>query len=193
MKLSLRILAFLLLACTCLTSVFACGPAPSDESATTEEATTASPATDPLTEAPTAPETDPVTEPVTEPETEIEAETEPPFVGLTFDAATRIVIPEKEHAINVARSIASGNFLDFVELSEHIAMIKLPIPQKWVGKSMIELALRQKHGINVIAIAKDDLVRMDYPPSQPLSDGMVLFVVTDKSKTGSLFSDSDSE
>ena len=80
MKLSLRILASLLLACTCLTSSFACGPAPSDESVTTDSVTTKAPA---ATEKATDAATDAVTEP----------ETEPPFVGLTFDAATRIVIP----------------------------------------------------------------------------------------------------
>lgn len=108
---------------------------------------------------------------------------------LTTVGATHIVIPERDHAVSVARSLFSGNFLDFVELSDKIAMIKLPIRPEWVGKSLIHLALRQKYGINVIAIAKGDRVRIDFSPSEPLKADSVLFVVADRNHIKELFSD----
>ena len=95
-----RFLAATLLLSLCLASVSAC-QSPSDATPdtdgatqagdTTAEAATTEKATDPATDPVTDPVTEPITEPIAQPETE--PETEAPFVGQTFDATTRIVIP----------------------------------------------------------------------------------------------------
>ncbi len=106
---------------------------------------------------------------------------------LSTIGATRVVIPEKEHAVSVARSLFSGNFLDFVELSDRIAMVKLPVREEWVGKSLAELALRQRYGCNVIAIAKGEQVRLSFSPNEPLTQDDLLFVVADRNHVKRLF------
>lgn len=66
--------------------------------------------------------------------------------------ADRVVIPEKENAIRLAKSLASVNVLDYIELSAEYGIIEVPAPASWCGKSLTELQVRAKLGVNIIAI-----------------------------------------
>ena len=68
--------------------------------------------------------------------------------------ADRVVIPEKEHAGRVARSLASHNVLDYIELSPDYGIIEVPAPKGWVGKSLKDLNVRAKLGVNIIAVER---------------------------------------
>lgn len=69
--------------------------------------------------------------------------------------ADRVVIPEKENAARLAKSLSSHNVLDYIELSEDFGIIEVPAPTPWVDKSLIELNVRAKLGVNIIAIKRD--------------------------------------
>lgn len=77
--------------------------------------------------------------------------------------ADRVVIPEKENARRLARSLTSANVLDYFELSEGVGIVELPVPEKWLGKSLKELDIRAKLGVNIIAVRHDG--RMNTFPS----------------------------
>lgn len=66
--------------------------------------------------------------------------------------ADQVVIPEHENAGRLARSLSSHNVLDYIELSEDYGIIEVPAPRSWVGKSLKELNVRAKLGVNIIAI-----------------------------------------
>ena len=68
--------------------------------------------------------------------------------------ADRVVIPEKEHAGRVARSLASHNVLDYIELSPDYGIIEVPAPKGWIGKSLKDLNVRAKLGVNIIAVER---------------------------------------
>ena len=67
----------------------------------------------------------------------------------------RVVIPEQEHAQRLARSLHSHNVLDYIELSEEYGILEVPAPKSWVGKSLKELNVRAKLGVNIIAVESD--------------------------------------
>lgn len=69
--------------------------------------------------------------------------------------AHQVVIPEKEHAARLARSLANPNVLDYIELSDACGIVEAPAPIKWRGKSLKELDIRARLGINIIAIKRD--------------------------------------
>lgn len=69
--------------------------------------------------------------------------------------ADRVVIPEQENAIRLARSLSSPNVLDYIELSSDYGIIEVPAPKSWQGKTLKELDIRAKMGINIIAIKHD--------------------------------------
>lgn len=76
--------------------------------------------------------------------------------------ADRIVIPEQEQAARLARSLSSHNVLDYIELSEEYGIIEIPAPVSWHGKSLKELNIRAKLGVNILAIRREG--RIDVSP-----------------------------
>lgn len=96
--------------------------------------------------------------------------------------ADRVVIPERESGIRVAHNILAGNFLEFIEISEHVRMVEVEVKPEWVGKSLKELKLRNKYQVNVIALKEnadsDAIINID--PDMKLREGMSLWLVLDK-------------
>ena len=64
----------------------------------------------------------------------------------------RVVIPEQENALRLARNLHSHNVLDYIELSEEYGILEVPAPKIWVGKTLKELNIRAKLGVNIIAV-----------------------------------------
>ena len=64
----------------------------------------------------------------------------------------RVVIPEQEQGQRLARSLHSHNVLDYIELSEAYGILEVPAPVSWIGKTLKELNVRAKLGVNIIAV-----------------------------------------
>lgn len=69
--------------------------------------------------------------------------------------ADQVVIPEQENAARLAKSLSTPNVLDYIELSDEYGIVESPVPQKWLGKSLRELNVRAKLGVNILAIRRD--------------------------------------
>lgn len=68
--------------------------------------------------------------------------------------ADRVLIPEQDQATRLARSMASSNVLDYIELSGEYGIIEVPAPRSWHGKTLKELNVRAKLGVNIIAVKR---------------------------------------
>ena len=68
--------------------------------------------------------------------------------------ADRVVIPEKENAQRLAKSLSSENVLDYIELSDDYGIIDVPAPRSWQGKNLRELNVRAQLGVNILAIKR---------------------------------------
>ena len=66
--------------------------------------------------------------------------------------AHQVLIPERDQAARLARSLSSPNVLDFIELSSDYGIVELPAPKSWQGKTLKELNVRAKLGVNIIAV-----------------------------------------
>lgn len=66
--------------------------------------------------------------------------------------ADKVMIPEREVAERLAHSLSSPNVLEFIELSRDYGIVEVPAPRSWAGKSILELNVRAKLGVNIIAI-----------------------------------------
>ena len=69
--------------------------------------------------------------------------------------ADKIVIPEQEMGISVARNMVLGRFRDLIEFSPDVSLIEMDMPSVWIGKNLIELDLRGKYGVNVVAVKNE--------------------------------------
>lgn len=94
--------------------------------------------------------------------------------------ADRIVTPEHDGGIRVARNIIAGNFIDFIELSKSVRMVETEVKPEWIGKSLKELSLRQKHRINVVAIRRDGELNADLNPEEPLHSRDTILMILNK-------------
>ena len=66
--------------------------------------------------------------------------------------ADEVVIPERMVADRLARTMTSPNILEYIDLSESDGIIECRVPAPWVGKSLRELNIRAKFGVNIIAV-----------------------------------------
>lgn len=96
--------------------------------------------------------------------------------------ADRVVLPESESGTRLAKSLLSSGFVDLMELSKDVSMIELAVRPEWDGKSLLELNLRQKYSINVVAIVEGDSICVNIDPEQPLNRSMKLIVIANVSK-----------
>lgn len=86
--------------------------------------------------------------------------------------ADRVIIPEKESGIRVAKSLTNGNFLDFIELSDQISMVQIPVKEEWIGQNLKNLNFRQKYRVNIIALkVEGEELIVNIPPDMPLKAG----------------------
>lgn len=93
--------------------------------------------------------------------------------------ATEVIIPEKEIATKVAKSLISPNVLDYLPLSDGYMISEIAPPNSFLGKTIAELQLRGTYHIEVIAIRDmlSDRIHMVPPASFVIKDGEVLVVV----------------
>ena len=91
--------------------------------------------------------------------------------------ADEIIFPEQVTGKRVAGNFISGGFQDFFELSDEVSIVEMPVLEKWVGKNLKELNLRQNHGLNVIALKENGQVSINIDPNSPLRTDQILGIV----------------
>ena len=100
--------------------------------------------------------------------------------------ADKVVFPENESGIRLAKNLLSSGFVDMVSLAKNVSIIELDVKPEWIGKNLIELHLRKKHSLNVIAIRKGDAVSVDIDPTVPLTSDDHLIVIANTAKLAKL-------
>lgn len=100
--------------------------------------------------------------------------------------ADRVLFPERESGRRLGKSLLSSGFMDIVELSKDVSMVEIPVKPEWQGKNLIELNLRKKYSINVVAIMSSGSVITNIDPEMILEAGMSLIVIAEVSKLGKL-------
>jgi trk system potassium uptake protein len=66
--------------------------------------------------------------------------------------AHRVVQPVHDSAERLALALASRNLVEFVLVGEDYAIIEIPVPEDYVGRTLTQIALRQRFGVTVIAV-----------------------------------------
>lgn len=100
--------------------------------------------------------------------------------------ADKVVFPENESGTRLAKNLLSSGFVDMIELSRGVSMIELDVKPEWVGKNLLELNLRKKYSINIVAIREGNSVRIEINPETPLNEGSKLIVIANTEKLGKL-------
>ncbi len=73
---------------------------------------------------------------------------------LLRNGADEVVYPEKQLAAWTAVRCVSDNVLDYIELGNDYSIFEIAVPENWVGKSILDLDVRRKYNLNVLAVRK---------------------------------------
>lgn len=87
-----------------------------------------------------------------------------------------VVYPERDMAIRLAHRLETSKSLDFIQLSEKINISKFLIPEGAVGKTVLEVNLRSRFGLNIIAIENNGSVIEAIKPDYIFREHDILFL-----------------
>jgi len=96
--------------------------------------------------------------------------------------ADRVVFPERDMGVRVAHNLVSSNILDYIELSPEYSIVEIAAIPAWHNKSLGQLDMRRKYGLNVMAIKRgNNDVKISPHADDLISENDVLVVVGRKS------------
>lgn len=78
--------------------------------------------------------------------------------------ADRVIIPEQESGVKLAQGLARSNILNFIELSEDYGIVEVEPPADWCGKTLLELNVRARYDVTVIAVHQDGAEKLTVAP-----------------------------
>ncbi len=91
--------------------------------------------------------------------------------------ADKVVFPENESGIRLAKNMLSAGFIDMLSLSKDVSLVEIDVKDEWVGKNLIDLRLRKKYNFNIVAVRTGERVDASVDPAAPLTKEMTLLVI----------------
>lgn len=98
--------------------------------------------------------------------------------------STIVVQPEKESGVRVAKNLLRTNIEDIVRLDDSTSVVEFYPPERWIGKSLIQLDLRRKYDINIIGMRRSKLGKLlvSFDPNELIAKDFVLVGITESDK-----------
>ncbi|MEF9934181.1 MAG: TrkA family potassium uptake protein [Clostridium sp.] len=91
--------------------------------------------------------------------------------------ADRVVFPERDMGVRVAHNLCSSSILDYIELSPDYSIMEVTAINKWVGRTLKDLDIRSRFGINVMAIKRGNDINISPTADEFVKKGDILVVI----------------
>ena len=98
---------------------------------------------------------------------------------LLRNGADEIIYPEKQLATWAAIRYSSDHVLDYIELGDSCSISEVSVPSAWVGKSVVEIDIRRKYNVTIIATKKGGKINAVVTADTVLSGDETLLVLGD--------------
>ena len=98
---------------------------------------------------------------------------------LLRNGADEIVYPEKQLADWTAIRYTADNIIDYIETNNKNAILEIVVPEKWIGKNVIEVDVRKKYGINIMALKRDGKMDFNFAAQTNFKQGDTILVLGD--------------
>lgn len=89
----------------------------------------------------------------------------------------KVIYPERDMGRRLAHNLSSRNILDYIELSSEYNIMEITSLNSWWGKTLSELDLRSKYGINIMAIKRDDKIDVSPDSNMIILEGDILLII----------------
>lgn len=96
---------------------------------------------------------------------------------LLRNGADEVVYPEKQLAKWTAIRYSADHILDYIELDEEHAMFEVPVPRDWAGRTIGQIAIRNKYYINIMGIKKNGKLELAVSPDMVLESHNTMLVL----------------
>lgn len=96
---------------------------------------------------------------------------------LLRNGADDVVYPERQMATWAAMRYGSDHIFDYVELTEDFSIYETEVPKSWLGKTVAEMAVRQKHHVNILAVRERETLNPLPGPNHCFCEGETIFVL----------------
>lgn len=96
---------------------------------------------------------------------------------LLKNGADEVVYPEKQLAAWTAIRYSADHILDYIELDEGHAIFEISIPKGWVGKTVGQLDIRNKHNINIMGFKHSGMMELNIRSTTCLPDDSTMLVL----------------
>jgi len=96
---------------------------------------------------------------------------------LLRNGADEVVYPEKQLGAWTAIRCSSEHILDYTELDDQYSIFELEVPESWSGKTVLQLDIRKKYGINILGIREHGRFQMNITPDTVLGNGRSILVL----------------
>ena len=96
---------------------------------------------------------------------------------LLRNGADEVVYPAKQLAKWTAIRYSADHILDYIELDEQHGIFEVQMPENWAGKTVLQLDIRKKYHINILAIKRNGVMDMAFPADTVLSGTDTLLVL----------------
>jgi trk system potassium uptake protein TrkA len=103
----------------------------------------------------------------------------------------KVVFPERDMGARIARRLITPNIKDYVELEPDYNIIEIKALPEFVDKTLSELDMRNKYGINVLAIKRNDSLNISPRAKDVIKKGDFLIVIGETKKINKLAGKSD--
>ncbi len=96
---------------------------------------------------------------------------------LLRNGADHVVNPEKQLARWTAIRYTSNHILDFIELDPSHAIFEVSVPAEWIGKTVSDIGIRKKYGINIMGMKSDNTMDTNITPDTIFTESKTLLVL----------------
>lgn len=96
---------------------------------------------------------------------------------LLRNGADEVVYPEKQLAAWTAIRCMSDHILDYIELDRDCSIFELSVPEYWDGKTIVQLDIRKKYGINILGVRENGKLNLEVVPGMILSKEKSILVL----------------
>ena len=96
---------------------------------------------------------------------------------LLRNGADNIVYPERQLAHWTAIRYASDNLSDYIELGDDSGIFEVTPPAAWTGKTVGDIDIRKRFGVNILAIKKDGKMSLAVNCNSVIEDGFHLILL----------------
>lgn len=91
--------------------------------------------------------------------------------------ADYVVHPERDMGRRIAHKLVSNNVLDYLELSDEHSIVEIIANERVSGHTLIDLDIRAKYGINIVAIKRRDEILVSPQATEKIQYNDILIVI----------------